>query len=149
MVARNGRGMGDWIWVTPGEPTPPPVDIAPRFVTKITAWHRTESVSHQVDDETRSNGVDVAEGLEEFSHTDSQPGYGAFYYDPGDEEIGDLSDDLSPGTLSGGSPPARSEVVPSKSASWGLWRFADGSSLQRARFSPRWPATWPCTRVDR
>jgi hypothetical protein len=112
VVERRGRGMGDWIWVVPGELAPPPTEISPKVTATITSGHRTERRSGDVDD-VEGDGVDVAEALEEFSHTDSRPGYSAFYYDPDDEdEIDELSNELSASKPSGRSPEARSDVGP-------------------------------------
>jgi hypothetical protein len=104
--------MGDWIWVVPGEPVPPPADIGSKRAATLTSLHRTEWASDAVDDETRDNGVDVADALEQFSHADSRPGYSAFYYDPDDEkEIDEFSDELSASNpLGGSSPQVRSDV---------------------------------------
>ena len=109
---RHGRGMGDWIWVVPGEPAPPPVDISPKVSAPITSGHGTERLSDDVGD-VNDDGVDAEGVLEEFGHIDSRPGYSAFFYDPDDdEEIDDRFDELSASAPSGGSPLVRSEVGP-------------------------------------
>ncbi len=106
--------MGDWIWVVPGEPAPPPADIDPKISVAAISRHGTARISVEVDGETRRDGIDVAEALEEFSHTHSRPGYSAFYYEPNDdEEIDELSDELSASTTTDGSSPrVRSDVGP-------------------------------------
>ncbi len=101
--------MGDRIWVIPGEPTPPPTEIDQKTATATTSWHRTDQPSGDVEGATEEHDVNP---LEAFSHTDSRPGYGTYYYDPeDDEEIDEFADEFTTDTPVGGSPlPARSDV---------------------------------------